>query len=290
MKKLKLKRHGSFSIRDGWFEKAINKIDKNDKSIFGKSVGVSSLGIGANMVSSLRYWLLASGIIDTKNKLTEFGNLLLKYDRYLESNFSWWLIHYNLVSNEEEAPVFNVVFNNFKAKSFTKETVVNFLKNYVEENDIDKSNINFLGDDVTILLRTYIEEKIQNPEDNLNSPLGRLNILSKGVDNLYSFKKPSFESLNYLVVYYVLEKLSVFGSTKDVSNIDDVINAENSPVKIFKIDKSTFYQYLNEMSKNELVVVNRTAGLNTIYLQKKLSLESIFTEFFERSEEKHDIF
>ena len=54
MEKLRLKRHGSFSIREGWFEKAIDSIKENEQSVFSKGNGVAILGIGANMVTSLR--------------------------------------------------------------------------------------------------------------------------------------------------------------------------------------------------------------------------------------------
>ena len=78
MKKLRLKRHGSFSIREGWFEKAINAVNENEKSVFGKTNGIAILGVGSNMVASIRYWLNTAGIIDSNSRLTGFGNLLAK--------------------------------------------------------------------------------------------------------------------------------------------------------------------------------------------------------------------
>ena len=113
MKKLRLKRHGTFHIRDGWMEKALNAINENadGKSIFRKEVGVANLGIGSMMVTSLRYWMIASEIINEKDsQLTDFGRLLIEYDRYLDESFSWWMIHLHLVSNFNDSPVFNVVF------------------------------------------------------------------------------------------------------------------------------------------------------------------------------------
>ena len=111
MTKLRLKRHGTFHIRDGWMEKALNAINENndDKSIFRKEVGVANLGIGSMMVTSLRYWMIASEIINEKDsQLTDFGRLLIEYDRYLDESFSWWMIHLHLVSNFNDSPVFRV--------------------------------------------------------------------------------------------------------------------------------------------------------------------------------------
>ena len=205
MVKLRLKRHGSFSIREGWFEKAIDSIKDNDKSVFGKENGVATLGIGANMVTSLRYWLIASEVIMEKNSMfTEFGKLLVEYDPYLDSDFSWWMIHQHLASNFKGAPIFNIVFNRFNIKNFTKETMNQFVLNYMQENGIDMSNSSQVDADTTVLLKTYIKERVNNPEDNLNSPLGKLGLLKKNSEGLFNFTQPSYEVLPYQVVYYGL--------------------------------------------------------------------------------------
>ena len=95
---LKLKKHETFYIRDGWFEKALNTIEENEGiNIFFKNDGVKYLGIGANMVKGLKYWLKAAGLIDDKsNKLTSNANIILENDRYLGEDFTWFFIHYCL--------------------------------------------------------------------------------------------------------------------------------------------------------------------------------------------------
>ena len=52
---LKLKRHETFSIREGWLEKGLNKCSQNPQC-FQKDRGTKELGLGSNMVKSLRYW------------------------------------------------------------------------------------------------------------------------------------------------------------------------------------------------------------------------------------------
>lgn len=279
MKKLRLKRHGSFSIREGWFEKAINAVNENEKSVFGKTNGIAILGVGSNMVASIRYWLNTAGIIDSNSRLTSFGNLLIQYDPYLDEKFSWWMIHNNIVSNFANAPVFHLAFNTFDVKSFNKEMLNQFVFTFMKENEFDMSNKASVDADTTVLLRTYLDEKVDSPEDNLNSPLGKLGLLGKGNDGLYSFKHPSYKELDYLAVYYSL--LNCLNG-EDNANIDDLMNEENSPARIFMLDKNLFYLYLNDMSKNGLVIVNRTAGLNQLYIQRTMTIEEIFASYFER--------
>lgn len=285
MVKLRLKRHGSFSIREGWFEKAIDSIKDNDKSVFGKENGVATLGIGANMVTSLRYWLIASEVIMEKNSMfTEFGKLLVEYDPYLDSDFSWWMIHQHLASNFKGAPIFNIVFNRFNIKNFTKETMNQFVLNYMQENGIDMSNSSQVDADTTVLLKTYIKERVNNPEDNLNSPLGKLGLLKKNSEGLFNFTQPSYEVLPYQVVYYGLLSCLDEDEMKNGINIDDLINKENSPSRIFKLDKNLLYLYLNDMRQSEIVTINKTAGLNMLYLQQIKSEKEIFEDFFKEAE------
>lgn len=142
MDKFRLKRHSTFFIREGWIEKAMHEIKTNQtgKSIFGKEVGVTNLGIGANMVSSLRYWMVACGLFDSKtSELTEFGEILYAYDQYLEDIFSWWMIHLKLLTNHvdniklHDAPVFYAAFNEFDAKNFKKNTLIQWFEEYEYE-------------------------------------------------------------------------------------------------------------------------------------------------------------
>lgn len=80
-KEAKLKKHETFSIRDGWLEKAINLLEDNP-NLFAKDNGQQILGIGTNMVKSLRYWTDACGLIKFKQgtgySYRELGGFLKK--------------------------------------------------------------------------------------------------------------------------------------------------------------------------------------------------------------------
>lgn len=285
MEKLKLKKHGTFHIRDGWMEKALNTIDEKkeeNKSIFRKEDGVMNLGIGSMMVTSLRYWMIATDIIQEKDsQLTEFGNLLLKNDRYLDDCFSWWMIHLHLVCNFKDAPVFNIVFNNYKKGAFVKDELIDFVEDYIDKSlsrKYEKPNKDYIESDVSVLINTYYGEKVINPEDNLQSPLSKLELLKKNSEGKYYFTSARKDSLSYLVVFY---SLLLCLKDKDSINVDDLLEKENNPMNLFCLDKNTFYVYLNEMKEKGLVTINKTAGLNMIYIQKILSEEEVFSLHFE---------
>lgn len=280
MAKLRLKRHGTFSIREGWLEKAIHIIANSDdnKSLFSKDNGVIEFGIGSMMVTSLRYWLIATDIIDERtNQLSEFGRLLLEFDPYLDDEFSWWMIHEKLASNYKDAPILNIILNEFKVKNFQKKDLNEFVLEYLKDNAIEFSSENGVDSDIGVFLKTYTNEVVTDPEDNLNSPLGKLDLIQKDKDGSYSFIQPRHDRLNYLVVYYNV--LNCLGNS-DSAHISELMDTNNSPTKLLKMDKNLFYLYLNEFKREGLITVNRTAGLNMVYIHEKLSERQIFEKYF----------
>lgn len=278
--KVRMKRHESFSIREGWLAKGIRGI-KNDSKVFSSQDATDILGIGTNMVKSLKYWMSATNLIEEKNrtiKLTTFGELIDKYDPYLEDIFSWWLIHINMIMNLEDSYIYNIFFNKCLMKSFSKRNIFEQIASNLSDEKIDY-NEKILQDEVNMIIKTYtIDEKIDNPENNFICPLSELNLIKKTDVNLYERIRPEYRNLDYLIVYYLIVILS---KSKDYISIDDLVKIDNSPAKILNLDKNLINEYLDEMKRHDLIVINRTAGLNMIYFNNKLSLEEIMKEHFE---------
>ena len=47
---------------------------------------------------------------------------------------------------------------------------------------------------------------------------------------------------------------------KEYISIDELLKVENSPLKILNLDKNLINDYLDDMKRNELININRTAG------------------------------
>lgn len=278
--KVKMKRHESFSIREGWLAKGIRTI-KEDSKAFSSADATDILGIGTNMVKSLKYWMSATCLIEENNRsitLSKFGELIDKYDPYLEDNFSWWLIHLKMILNIEDSYIYNLFFNKCTMKVFSKRDIFEQISQILNNNKLEYSE-NILQDEVNMIIKTYsIDEKIDNPENNFICPLSELNLIKKVDINAYERVKPDFRNLNYLIVYYLIIILS---EDKDYLSIDDLIKLDNSPAKLLNLDKNLINEYLDEMKKQGLIVINRTAGLNMIYFTTKMSIDEIMKEHFE---------
>ena len=119
--------HDSFQCRQLWLKKGFDYVQEGLN--FNDEEAVVQLGVGKNMVSSIRFWLKAFNVIDLKDNPTEFGKRLFDdesgYDPFLEDEASLWLLHYQLVKNNF-ASIYSIIFNEFRKEKlfFTKETFV----------------------------------------------------------------------------------------------------------------------------------------------------------------------
>ena len=279
--KVKMKRHESFSIREGWLTKGLLAV-KNNTKVFSSEDATDILGIGTNMVKSLKYWLYATNLIcDEKNsiKITELGDLILKYDPYMEDQFTWWMIHVNLLLNQDDFYVGNLFFNKVISKNFSKQEVYDIVSDILDSKKLEY-NDKILVDEINMIIKTYvIDDSTDNPENNFNCPLADLELLKRNSKDNYEQLKPNYRNLDYLIVYYLLIHIM---DGREYISIDDFVKAQNGPARILNLDKNTCNDYLDDMRRNDLITINRTAGLNMIYLSKNLSLNDIFDDYFNR--------
>ena len=66
---MKFRAHETFFIRKGWLSKGMKYVRQTNGEVFidKKNNPMDVLGIGSNMVKSLRYWLLATGLTEEPN-------------------------------------------------------------------------------------------------------------------------------------------------------------------------------------------------------------------------------
>ena len=88
---MRFRGHETFHIRKGWLNKGIrNVMTASDVFISKEENPMDVLGIGANMVKALRYWLQAVGITEEPSRgkrsqtFTRFGELIYGHDQYIE--------------------------------------------------------------------------------------------------------------------------------------------------------------------------------------------------------------
>lgn len=161
--------HESFPCKSLWLKKGYDFVANNYD--FNSPDAVMELGVGKNMVSSIRYWLRAFGITN-EGCLSEIGKFLFDEetgrDKYLEDIATLWLLHYNIVSNKE-ATLYNWFFCRLQKErsQFNRDDIMSFVKyQLTEEGKQNLYNENTVKKDCSVLLLNYtLPLKVQSNED-----------------------------------------------------------------------------------------------------------------------------
>ena len=211
--------HESFSCRMLWPIIGYDYI--NDGNSFNDPNSVIMLGVGKNMVASIRYWLKALGLTEHDKPST-----LAKYlfdeaqgkDRYLESLGTLWLLHFLLVVLNE-ATLYNILFLRYQKerKQFAKEQVLNFVKRLMAEDDrLKQFNSNTVGKDFGVLVQNYVQPSKPKSYEDYSSLLIDLNLIrNDNSDRGYAFNIEGKRTVPTEIFLYAV--LWMKGSDRTVS-------------------------------------------------------------------------
>lgn len=208
--------HDTFHCKQQWLLKGFN--NPNFSTI---SESIISLGVGKNMVSSVKYWLEAFGITN-ENNLTEFSNLIFSpevgLDPYLENEGTLWLLQYKLCQ-KKYASIFHLLFTEYFDDKvnyeFSEEKVIKFILNKLEINGVKSISENTLSNDFKVLIRTYLSSSkdIKNIEEEFNAPLLELNLIEKIESHKYILNKINRSIPLAILGYCILDMTQEQNST-----------------------------------------------------------------------------
>ena len=281
---MKFRGHETFFIRKGWLYKGMSNIVK-EPGVFQGAAGnpMDVLGIGANMVKSLRYWLTATQLTSEpktgkKNQnLTELGEIIFKNDAYIEEIGSIWLIHYMLATNSDDATSWYIFFNEFNKTEFTVEDFHSALFKYVrmQEGDASLPSDRAIEEDFTCIMNTYVPRARLNPakvhpENNIDCPLGELGLIDviDKRNGIYKKSVPKLEMIPQLVLLAAIIKSA--NGEKEI-RISSLQNDKLQIGKIFNLDSITLINALYHLETTGLIKVIRTAGLDIIRIETDMS-------------------
>tara|TARA_Y100001970_G_scaffold189873_1_gene230832 strand:+ start:2383 stop:3294 length:912 start_codon:yes stop_codon:yes gene_type:complete len=275
-------RNETFNLRYSWLNKGLKEFKQN-KNIFLLEEAPLILGVGKNMVNSIKYWLNAYQIVDfsfDEPVQTQFGEVIENHDPYLENIKSLWLLHWKLCTNPNQATFYYWFFNCYKKNKFTKIELLNDLNIWLDDIGSKKVSSATLERDALLLLKTFSssQDETKNFEELLENPFYVLNLLSKNNDGSYSVTYEPRESINSTMLGFCL--LEIFNLTKSEDlfeknkkrtqmPVSEFLNEQPSISRIFKINESYFYQLLDELIINypSTFSFNETAGQRIIELK-----------------------
>jgi hypothetical protein len=287
-------RHETFHFREGWLRKGLLAL-KRDSETFSRPDATDVFGIGKNMVSSLRYWMVSTGLafIDGKGMaLGPLSRLICKHDPYLEDEVSLWAIHIELASNLQWATSWYFLFNHYPFLTFDEETFVNHLTRFIFQRGIKKPTEASLRKDFRCIVRTYAQAHGPSldtkAEDSLDCPLTVLGLMSYLPNTRsYRFMVPSLRRLPALVVAYAFYRFS-HSQGKALLRFEDCLGAEQSPGRLLRLDTETLYRYLELLEseyRGRLTMFSRAGGLSTVSVYEQHHPLDILERYYLRHKE-----
>ncbi|MGO5070968.1 DUF4007 family protein [Roseburia faecis] len=274
---MKIKGHEKFVLREGWLTKGIRGVSE-DNHLFSGNDGADKLGVGTNMVKSIRYWMQAFDLFDedikTGTQLNRIGEMILDKDLYLEDTFTLWLLHSRIAKNEDKATTWYVFFNSVDAEEFTKEEIFEPIKRellVIADKDFpDKS----LSDDIDVLLNMYSrEKKDEDPEDKNVCPLVELGLIKKEA-NRYIRQQPDLRKFSDYIILY---ELAILLDGKKSIGIDKIADLAKH---IYQLNRVTVNNILDRLDTAGYIRVDRTAGLDLIYPVEMITSDEVIEEYY----------
>ena len=246
-------RHETFHPRFGWLKKGFDRAAQHP-GVFLEEDAPVRLGVGKNMVRSIRYWCNTFRLLED-DQPSDFGRALLGsegWDTYLEDPASLWLLHWQLLQAPCYASAWDFTFNYFHRTEFTFEDLFYDLCDYrdrISPRTADSS----IKKDVSCLLRMYAKQptKASASEDSLDCPFVDLGLIHTAGDvRHYTFRIGAKRSLPAeVIVYACLNHAERVSQTARSIPIASLLYDMGSPGLIFKLTESAIGEAIEQVAR-----------------------------------------
>ena len=291
--------HQTFPFRYTWLKKGVDAVTE-DPTIFSSENASVTLGVGKNMVSSIRHWCSVARLIKTDNgqrgKLTptEFGKAIFtqaKFDPYLDDPATLWLIHWQISTNINQATAWYWAFNILRENQFASDSFKKELYDWTQQQKESMRPVsdNTLQRDVNCFIRTYCHSRhntnVTVAEETFDCPLVELNLIAElpNADG-YEFLRGEKETLP---IEIVTATLIAFWDVRfpDAGTISfrELMYAPLSPGRIFRLDEDTMTIYLEKLEQltDSALEYDETADLKQVYRHKDLNPMTLLKRYYE---------
>jgi hypothetical protein len=277
--------HDSFQCRQLWLKKGYDYVHEGKN--FNDEDAVVQLGVGKNMVSSIRFWLKVFNIIDNKDIPTEFGTRMFDdehgYDPFLEDEASLWLLHYQLVKSGI-ASIYSIIFNEFRKEKlfFNKETYSNYIKRIGESNPDLNFNENTVAKDFIVFANLYKNDaESKDIEDSFSGILSEIELLKttgKGKEEHFYIENAERDNLPEAVVLFAIIENPNYGNSISINSLEFDMN---SPGSIFALNRSGLINKISEIvSEFKDITFTDQAGIKELQFKKKSDAYKILETYY----------
>lgn len=279
--------HQSFYLRDRWLNKAIKHL-AHDNRFFYDTEAFEKMGLGKNMVNSLRFWVVATGVVreefnNERKKIhiiTDIGKLIYKYDRFLQFSETSAILHYHLTKEKEPATVFYWFFNVLNENVITKEELLTRFIEWVQINEEKTISDKSLKRDIDCLINLYTAgQNNEDPEEVIQSPISKLDMVEERKGIIFK-KNGQVINIGLTALMYTLLN---YGNERgfDTITVEEIISKEGLWGHVFNLSRTTIIEALEKLSHHSKYPIRftRTNNLDTIRLPNVNPLDFLKSEY-----------
>jgi hypothetical protein len=233
-------------------------VDADPKLFADEERAMVDLGVGKNMVRSIRFWSLATGMVVTEAKggrasLTELATSVLGekgVDPFLEDRRTLWLLHWKLTSNVQNPLLaWDYLLSRWQEPEFTSSSAIKTLEK-VAGAQSDRVSKATLEQHFDAFLHTYVPTRGRKgdvQEDNLDCPLVELRLIVKAGDReidrssgkrepIYVFRREEKPDITPELFVYCLDDFwRNRHATEKTLPFREIAHGHGSPGQVFKL-------------------------------------------------------
>jgi hypothetical protein len=259
--------HETFALRQLWLKKAydvvVNEPPHGDgcfdgakgppsKNMFADASAITSLGVGKNMVGSIRHWAIACDVLsEEKGALSPspFGQQVFSatgLDPYSEHATTLWLVHWKLAGGWvlparriHRSATWFWVFNYIHDQTFTGQGLLKSLSEYALQRNVSIS-LSTLKRDIEVFLRCYVDRgEATTVDDYADSMLSELCLVSLQSRDEYSLRRGPKSTLTDGAFLCALIEFWEGFSEQNTMSFETIAYEIGSPGRVFKLDEDS---------------------------------------------------
>ena len=275
--------HESFACKSHWLKRGYDFI--RGENNFNDDDAVVRLGVGKNMVASIKFWLKAIGLLKDAG-LVALANHLFDDDNgkdpYLEDIGTLWLLHFLLIQTDY-ATIYKTTFVDYHRQRNIIEK--SKLQNYIKHICFDETgyknlyNDNTVKRDIGVMLHNYCAKNGGNVNiEDSNSLFAPLNLICETEKNTYRFNYDTRSDVPSLIFLYAL--LIKFEGRNSIS-FEDITEL----ALIFCLtnnDLLDIINYLCDLYPSE-IVFSDVAGIKELQFRATLNSIDVLDRYYEEN-------
>ena len=275
--------HESFACKSHWLKRGYDFV--RDENNFNDDDAVVRLGVGKNMVASIKFWLKAIGLLKDTG-LVAISDYLFDNengkDPYLEDVGTLWLLHFLLIQTDY-ATIYKTTFVDYHRQRNIVEK--SKLQNYIKHTRFDETgyknlyNDNTVKRDIGVMLHNYCAKNGNsvNVEDS-NSLFAPLNLIYETEKDTYRFNYETRSDVPSLIFLYALLEKFIGRSSisfEDIAELTLIFCLTNN-------DLVNIINHLCDLYPTE-IVFSDVAGIKELQFRATLNSMDVLDRYYEEN-------